>query len=77
MDLPLFGYGQPDRIWSLPLERLHQHDDPQYIIGNSHLQRGLSRETLRWAFTTFEAGNWHPLTWISHALDIQMFGLAV
>ena len=51
------------------------YDDPQYIIGNSQLQGGLSRETLRWAFTTFEAGNWHPLTWISHALDIQMFGL--
>src|ERR1700758_5581702 len=52
------------------------YDDPQYIVGNSHLQSGLSRETLHWAFTTFEAGNWHPLTWISHALDVQMFGLA-
>jgi tetratricopeptide (TPR) repeat protein len=50
-------------------------DDPQYVLNNAHVREGLSWNTLRWAFTAYEAGNWHPLTWISHALDIALFGL--
>lgn len=52
------------------------YDDREYITENAHIRSGLTGETLRWAFTTYTAGNWHPLTWISHALDVQMFGLA-
>ena len=52
------------------------YDDHQYITQNAHVQSGLNRAMLRWAFTTFEAGNWHPLTWISHAFDVQVFRMA-
>ncbi len=52
------------------------YDDRQYITQNAHVQSGLTGATVRWAFTTFEAGNWHPLTWISHAFDVQVFGLS-
>lgn len=49
-------------------------DDPSYINGNSYVATGLSSENIRWAFTSLE-GNWHPLTWLSHQLDVQLFGL--
>src|SRR5271166_4990278 len=52
------------------------YDDHQYITQNEHVQSGLSAATVRWAFTSLEAGNWHPLTWLSHAFDVQVFGLA-
>jgi tetratricopeptide (TPR) repeat protein len=50
-------------------------DDNEYITENSHVLTGLTSENVRWAFTAIHAGNWHPLTWISHMLDCQMFGL--
>jgi len=50
-------------------------DDNVYISSNPHVREGLSLETTKWAFTTYEAGNWHPLTWLSHALDYQIFHL--
>jgi protein O-mannosyl-transferase len=49
-------------------------DDPQYIIRNPHVTAGLTWETIRWSFSSFDQANWHPLTWISHALDYQLFG---
>lgn len=52
------------------------YDDHQYVTQNTHVQSGLNRASVHWAFTTFEAGNWHPLTWISHAFDVQIFGMA-
>ena len=50
-------------------------DDSPYILKNVSIQNGLNWDTIRWAFSTFYAGNWHPLTWISHALDYQLFGV--
>jgi len=50
-------------------------DDGTYILGNVHVQKGLSWEGLQWAFGATAAGNWHPLTWLSHMLDYQIFGL--
>lgn len=50
-------------------------DDDRYVIDNGHVMSGLHWSTVRWAFTTNDEANWHPLTWISHALDVQMFGL--
>lgn len=50
-------------------------DDLLYITTNKHVTGGITRENLLWAFTSFQAANWHPLTWISHMLDIEMFGL--
>jgi tetratricopeptide (TPR) repeat protein len=50
-------------------------DDPLYITQNSHTQAGLSWENVRWAFTAMDASNWHPVTWLSHMLDVQIFGV--
>src|SRR5208283_650396 len=51
------------------------HNDYAYITQNPHLRAGLTWTTVKWAFTTFDQANWHPLTWLSHALDCQLFGL--
>jgi hypothetical protein len=50
------------------------YDDPTYLLDNPHVQTGLSRETIAWAATSTYAANWHPLTWIAHALNWQLFG---
>src|SRR6266446_9947444 len=49
-------------------------DDPTYIQDNPMVNRGVTSAGLAWAFTTFYAGNWHPLTWIAHMIDSQLFG---
>jgi Tfp pilus assembly protein PilF len=49
-------------------------DDDIYILNNAHVRAGLTWDTVKWAFTSFDAANWHPLTWLSHALDWQLFG---
>ncbi len=51
------------------------YDDMVYVVNNPHIQSGLDWDTISWAFTTFYQFNWHPLTWISHAIDVQMFQL--
>jgi protein O-mannosyl-transferase len=50
-------------------------DDWSYILKNSQIQSGLTWGTVKWSFTTFREGNWDPLTWLSHALDYQLFHL--
>jgi protein O-mannosyl-transferase len=50
-------------------------DDGEYVAGNSHVQTGLTWGSVRWAFTSLEAANWHPLTWVSHIVDYQLFGM--
>src|SRR5204863_3379821 len=50
-------------------------DDPTYIRENPMVNRGVTGAGLAWAFTTFHATNWHPLTWISHMVDCQLFGM--
>ena len=50
-------------------------DDPNYVTTNPHVLGGLTWESAGWAFTTLYFGLWHPLTWISHMLDCQCFGL--
>ena len=51
------------------------YDDPDYVTDNVHVKAGLSAETFRWALTSGEASNWHPLTWVSHLADVSLFGL--
>jgi protein O-mannosyl-transferase len=51
------------------------YDDPDYITSNAHVLRGLSWGNVAWAFEASHAGNWHPLTWLSHMLDVRLFGL--
>ena len=50
-------------------------DDGPYIVRNPQVNRGFTMEGVAWAFTHFHSGNWHPLTWLSHMLDCQLFGL--
>jgi tetratricopeptide (TPR) repeat protein len=51
------------------------YDDPVYVTDNKQLQKGLTWENVRWAFTSRYASNWHPLTWLSLMADYEMFGL--
>jgi protein O-mannosyl-transferase len=50
-------------------------DDPAYVTANRNVQGGLTWKTVHWAFLSTDAANWHPLTWLSHALDCQLFQL--
>ncbi len=51
------------------------YDDSLYVTQNLHVQSGLSWDTVVWSFQTYAVGTWHPLTWLSHALDCQLFQL--
>jgi tetratricopeptide (TPR) repeat protein len=51
------------------------YDDGEYVTENKHIRGGLTVEGMVWAFTAGHSGNWHPLTWISHMVDVQIFGL--
>jgi protein O-mannosyl-transferase len=51
------------------------YDDPEYVTENPVVQRGLTLENVKWAFTTFHFHNWHPLTWLSYMADCQLFGV--
>jgi Tfp pilus assembly protein PilF len=51
------------------------YDDDRYITDNLHVRAGLTWDSVRWAFTSFDEANWHPLTWLSHELDCQLFKL--
>jgi len=50
-------------------------DDAPYVFQNIHVNTGLNLDNAIWAFTSFHSWNWHPLTWISHMADCQLFGL--
>jgi len=50
-------------------------DDEQYVTDNPHVRQGFKPQEFGWAFTTRDAANWHPLTWLSHMLDVELFGL--
>jgi cytochrome c-type biogenesis protein CcmH/NrfG len=56
--------------------RFVEYDTGEYLTRNGWVQRGLAGESLAWAWTSFHAANWHPLTWWSHMLDVELFGLA-
>jgi len=61
-------------FWQVRSYAFINYDDPQYVTANPHVKAGLTRDSVTWAFTTSHAGNWHPLTWLSHMLDCQLFG---
>ena len=62
-------------FWNVTRAAFVNYDDPKYVTGNIHIQQGITPQAVRWAFTTFYNANWHPVTWISHMLDFQLFGL--
>ncbi len=51
------------------------YDTETYLSRNLEVRAGLTLGSVRWAFTTFHGSNWHPLTWLSHMLDVQLFGM--
>lgn len=61
--------------WPTAYHGFINFDDPDYIIANPHVNSGLSWANIAWAFDGAHSANWHPLTWISHMLDCQLFGL--
>ncbi len=52
------------------------YDDPDYVLENELVNQGLTTKAVQLAFTQAHAGNWHPLAWLSHALDVELFGLS-
>jgi tetratricopeptide (TPR) repeat protein len=51
------------------------YDDPAYVTANPHVLQGLSWSNIKWALTATTEANWHPLTWMSHMLDVELFGV--
>jgi len=66
-------------VWFVFGQTLHHafvnYDDGSYVYENPIVQKGLTWEGFRWAFTHVAASNWHPLTWLSHMLDCELYGL--
>ncbi len=50
-------------------------DDPDYVTENIHVSRGITLDGISWALTSREASNWHPVTWLSHMLDVELYAL--
>lgn len=61
--------------WQVKNHEFIEYDDPAYVTDNEYVKSGLSLKNIRWAFTTTECSNWHPVTWMSHMLDCQLFGM--
>lgn len=49
-------------------------DDGDFVVNNPFVAKGLTLDGVAWAFSSFETGNWHPVTWLSHMLDVRLFG---
>lgn len=62
-------------FWPVHNDEFILFDDGQYVFENPHVATGLNWSNLVWAATQFHSGNWHPITWISHMLDVQFFGM--
>ena len=62
-------------FWKVHSSGFVMLDDDEYVTTNVHVQQGLSGDSVAWAFTSTEAANWHPVTWLSHMLDVQLFGM--
>ena len=61
--------------WQVRNYSFVNYDDPLYVTENRYVQDGLTLKSIAWAFTTGHMSNWHPLTWISHMLDCQLYGM--
>ena len=61
--------------WQVRGHSFVNFDDGMYVTDNYHVRAGLSPQSVKWALTETEAANWHPLTRLSHMLDVQLFGM--
>lgn len=62
-------------FWQVQGHPFVSFDDELYVTANPSVLRGLSKSGVAWAFSTTHSTNWHPLTWLSHMVDVQLFGL--
>lgn len=62
-------------FWGTLSHEFINYDDFQYVTDNRHVNSGLSSENVIWAFTSGYAANWHPITWLSHMVDVELFGM--
>ncbi len=63
-------------FWPVTRNGFAGYDDDEYVTRNPRVNTGLTRENVKWAFTTAHSNNWHPLTWMSHQLDCSLFGVS-
>lgn len=61
--------------WQVGSHAFLKYDDQAYVVDNPHINSGLTLVNIQWAFTSVYAANWHPFTWLSHMLDVQLFGM--
>jgi hypothetical protein len=61
--------------WPVRLNGFINYDDGPYVVQNQHVRQGLTWDGAAWAFRSRDAFNWHPLTWLSHMLDVELFGM--
>lgn len=61
--------------WQVQGHEFLSFDDYIYVTENTHVTTKLTSENIIWAFTGYHAANWHPVTWLSHMLDYQLYGL--
>ncbi len=76
-DLPIYAFlvlATFTAFWPVQNYSFLGYDDHQYVTDNEHVKGGITAQGVIWAFTTGHASNWHPLTWLSHMLDCQLFG---
>lgn len=62
-------------FWDVRQNDFVNYDDPDYVLENPHVQSGLNAANVAWAFKANHSSNWHPITWISHMIDCELFGL--
>ncbi len=66
-------------VWAVYGQTLHHefvsYDDSVYVYENPVVKQGITFHGIRWAFDYNEIGHWHPVTWLSHMLDCQLYGL--
>jgi tetratricopeptide (TPR) repeat protein len=61
--------------WQVRNHSFVNYDDRQYVTHNHYVNTGVTLESIKWSFTAIHASNWHPLTWLSHMLDCQIYGM--
>ena len=61
--------------WQVRDQQFITCDDDMYVYENPQVRAGLTWPGVKWSFTAYHSANWHPLTWLSHQLDCQLYGV--
>lgn len=61
--------------WQVGSHEFLNYDDPDYVTENPHIVGGITLSNVLWAFSSSYAANWHPVTWLSHMVDLQLYGM--